>query len=117
MAVHINFGKEGEKLAETWLLENGFTILHRNWRHSHYEIDLIALKNNKPHFIEVKMRSSKNFGWPEESVSRKKIRSLLQAINQFLYLNPPYKDFRIDILSIISRPGYKPEYFFIEDVS
>ena len=117
MAVHISFGRQGEQLAETWLIQNGFTILQRNWRHSHYEIDLIALKNNMPHFVEVKMRSSKNFGWPEQNVTRKKLKSLLQAVNQFLHLHPLYHDFRIDILSIISRPGCDPEFFFIEDVS
>lgn len=116
MAFHIELGKKGEQLAEDFLLNKGYTILHRNWRHSYYEIDIIALKNELPHFVEVKIRSSKNYGEPEESVSKKKIRSLLQAADQFLFLHPQYKNFQLDILSINLHPERQPEYFFIEDV-
>ena len=43
MAEHNKFGEEGEEMAVQWLSENGYTILHRNWRHKQYEIDIIAL--------------------------------------------------------------------------
>jgi putative endonuclease len=116
MAFHIDFGKLGEQLAEDYLLQKGYTILHRNWRHSHYEIDIVALRNDLPHFIEVKTRSSKNFGEPEERVNKKKIRSLLQAADEFLFQHPEYKNFHIDILSINIHPQQEPQYFFIEDI-
>lgn len=116
MATHIDFGKLGEQLAEDFLTSKGYTILHRNWRHSHYEIDIVALKNDLPHFVEVKTRSSKQFGEPEESVTKKKVRSLLQAAEEFLFRNPQFKNFHIDILSITIHPQQEPEYFFIEDV-
>lgn len=116
MASHVDFGKLGEQLAEDFLQKKGFTILHRNWRHSHYEIDIVAFKNNIPHFIEVKTRSSKQFGEPEESVTKKKIRFLLQAADQFLYQHPDYRNFQIDILSITMHSSEEAEYFFIEDV-
>lgn len=116
MALHIDFGKKGEQLAEEYLIKKGFTILHRNWRHSHYEIDIVAFKNNIPHFVEVKTRSSKKFGEPEESVTKKKIKFLLQAADEFLYQHPEYKNFQIDILSITIHSEEQAEYFFIEDV-
>lgn len=116
MAFHIDLGKKGEQLAEEFLLTKGFSILHRNWRYSHYEIDIIALKNELPHFIEVKIRSSRQFGEPEESVTKKKIRFLLQAAEQFLFQHPEFKNFQLDILSINLYPDKEPEYFFIEDV-
>ena len=116
MATHIDFGKLGEQLAEEFLVKSGYTILHRNWRHSRYEIDIVALKNGLPHFVEVKTRSSVHFGEPEESVNKKKMRFLLQAADEFLFRHPHYKDFRIDILSITIYPQQEPEYFFIEDV-
>src|SRR5205823_3531696 len=100
MSVHLELGKKGEQLAVTYLLKNEFTILYRNWRHSHYEIDIIAEKNNLLHFIEVKMRSTGKFGQPEENVTRNKIRFLLKAANGFLYKHPQYRNFQIDILSI-----------------
>lgn len=116
MATHIDFGKLGEQLAEEFLVKSGYTILHRNWRYSRYEIDIVALKNGLPHFVEVKTRSSNQFGEPEESVSKKKIRFLLQAADEFLFRNPQYTNFQIDILSITIHPQQEPEYFFIEDV-
>jgi len=51
MASHNKLGKDGEDLAEAWLKEKGYEVLHRNWRHSHYEIDFIALKNKMLHII------------------------------------------------------------------
>ena len=116
MATHIDFGKLGEKLAVDFLIDKGYTILHHNWRHSYYEIDIVAFKDEVPHFIEVKTRSSNEFGEPEESVSKKKIRFLLQAADEFLFKNPQYTNFQIDILSITIRNQEDPQYFFIEDV-
>ena len=84
MALNNQLGKQGEEIAEKYLLQHGYEILHRNWRHSHYEIDIIAKKNEVVHFVEVKLRSSKIFGFPEESVNRKKFRFLLQAADEFL---------------------------------
>ena len=52
MAIHNKVGTEGEDLAAAWLLEKGYEILHRNWRHSYFEIDIIALKNKMLHFVE-----------------------------------------------------------------
>ena len=116
MAQHNDLGKTGEQLAEVYLSEKGFTILHRNWRYSRYEIDIVALKNRVPHFVEVKMRSSWQYGRPEESVNREKIYHLLRAANGFLNTYPEFTDFRIDILSITTHPEKETEYFFIEDV-
>src|SRR5829696_6876023 len=98
MASHLEIGKEGEKLAEMYLAERGFQMLHRNWRYGRYEIDLIATRNEKLHFVEVKFRSRNQFGNPEEAVTKKKIRSLLQAIDQSLFLHPKWDDFRLDVL-------------------
>lgn len=116
MALHIDLGKEGEQLAEDFLVKKDYTILHRNWRYSRYEIDIIALKNNVLHFVEVKARSSKKYGMPEENVTRKKIKFLMQAADEFLYQHLQYKHIQFDILSINKYPNGEVEYFFIEDV-
>ncbi len=117
MASHLEVGKEGEKLAEVYLADRGYTMLHRNWRHGRYELDLIATKDGMLHFVEVKFRNATQYGNPEEAVTKKKIKSLLQAVDQYLYLNPQYNDFRLDILSITQHTPTDIEYFFIEDVS
>lgn len=114
--MHMDVGRNGEDLAEAWLVEKGFTILERNWRYSHYEIDIIAMKNNIPHFVEVKTLSSHKFALPENKVKNKKVKDLLKAADEFLFRHRQYKNFRIDILSITIRGKGEPEYFFIEDV-
>ncbi|MEY3819267.1 MAG: hypothetical protein RLZZ425_735, partial [Bacteroidota bacterium] len=55
----------GENMAISHLSELGYEIMHRNWRYKHLEIDIIANKDNLLHIIEVKTRTSIEFGYPE----------------------------------------------------
>lgn len=114
--MHIRLGTEGERLAENWLKERGYTILHRNWRYSHYEIDIIALKNKILCFIEVKARNASSFGHPEDSVTKKKFRHLKRAADQYLFLHPNYKWIQYHILAITFHKNREAEFFLLEDV-
>lgn len=116
MALHIKTGADGENLADSWLRERGYEILHRNWRHLHYEIDIIAHKNRKLHFVEVKCRNYSPFGYPEESVTKRKFKNLQRAADQFLFLNPGHKWIQYDILSVTLYKNKGPEFFLLEDV-
>ena|SRR5882757_4502643 len=116
MAQHNLTGSLGETMAATYLTNNDYLLLHTNWRHSHWEVDVIASKNNILHFIEVKTRRTKKFGHPEESVSKQKIRNLMSAAEEFLYQYPEWKRIQFDILSITMLKDEPVEYFFIEDV-
>ncbi len=115
MVSHIRLGIEGEKLATEFLLKKGYEILHRNWRYSYYEIDIIARRDKFLHFVEVKTLHASSPGFPEDSVTKRKFRRLLQAADEFLYRHPEYRHVRYDILSITIRNG-QPEFFLIEDV-
>jgi putative endonuclease len=117
MASHNQIGIKGEALASDYFLKIGYTVLHKNWRHKRFEVDLIASKNNVLHFIEVKTRRTKNYGLPEDNVTNKKIQNLLNAAEAFLHINPEWKSIQFDILAI-TMPNNKPvEYFLIEDIS
>ena len=117
MAEHLELGREGEQLAEAWLLKKGYQILEKNWRYGQCEVDLIALKNSIPHLIEVKTRRwTPKPIFPEENVTRQKIRSLLKAAQGYLNYRRMYRDFRIDILSITLKDKSEPQFFLIEDV-
>lgn len=116
MAHHNETGKKGEALACTWLEQQGFAVLHCNWRHQRYEIDVIATRNDMLHFIEVKTRQSLTYGLPEESVSREKIKCIVKAGVAFQYQHPFWKRVQYDVLSITMVGGGDPEYFYIEDV-
>jgi len=116
MAHHNHTGLIGEQMAARYLTEKGFTILHQNWRHSHWEVDIIASLNNTLHFIEVKTRRTQKFGYPEDDVSKKKMENLINASEEYLVLYPQWKWIRFDILSITLIKNMPVEYFFIEDV-
>jgi putative endonuclease len=116
MAEHNKTGNTGEALAANYFAQNGYEILHKNWRHSHWEVDIIATKANVLHFIEVKTRKTKKFGLPEESVTKKKIQNLLNAAEEYVYQNPQWKRLQFNILAITILKDEPVEYFLIEDV-
>lgn len=116
MATHNQTGKIGEQLGKKHLAACGYEIIAENWRHSHWEVDIIAKKKEVLHFIEIKTRRTKNYGMPEEKVGIKKIQNLINAAEEYLYLHPQWKRIQFDILSIIIIKNTAPEYFLIEDV-
>jgi putative endonuclease len=65
-------GRVGEKKASDYLKKQGFKILKSNYKCPFGEIDIIAEQDGKIIFIEVKTRSSENYGLPCEAVDYKK---------------------------------------------
>jgi putative endonuclease len=116
MANHNTTGYLGEKIAGEYFSQRGFNILHKNWRHSHWEVDVIASLGDTLHFIEVKTRRSKKFGFPEDDVTKKKMENLINASEEYQFLYPEWKKIQFDILSISILKNQSPEFFFIEDV-
>lgn len=116
MAEHNQVGKKGELLAAAFLERNGYEIIHRNWRYSFYEIDIIAKRGKKLHFIEVKTLSSNNYGPPEQSVTKRKFKFLQRAVDEYLQRYPGFKWIQYDIVSITFNKSNEPEYFLLEDV-
>ena len=116
MAEHNLTGNTGEALAAVYLSEKGYRIMHQNWRHSHWEVDIIAEKDTILHFVEVKTRRTKKFGHPEENVDKKKIQNLINASKEYLYQHPQWKRIQFNILSITILKDKPVEYFLIEDV-
>jgi putative endonuclease len=109
-------GKRGEELGAAWLQENGFTILHRNWRAGRIETDIIATKEGVLHFIEVKTRRSLSFGNPEDRVDRSKLGRMIDAGSAYLSEHPEWRHICFDILSVRIGVDQKTEFLLIEDV-
>ncbi|MBQ0006020.1 MAG: YraN family protein, partial [Alistipes sp.] len=53
-----NVGRAGEDSALQFLLGKGLTLMERNWRHRHLEVDLIMLGDDGVHIVEVKSRTA-----------------------------------------------------------
>ena len=116
MALHNKLGEEAEKMAVDYLANNGYEILHCNWRYSHYELDIVAKKNNFLKIVEVKSLLSSAIKYPEQSVTKKKFKDLLKAADQFLFQHQEYTHVQFDILSIVFSHYKPPQFFLIEDV-
>ena len=116
MAHHHNTGVTGEELAANYLLDNGYSIIERNWRHKNWEVDIIASKENKLHFIEVKTRRTATYGYPEDDAGKKKITNLINSAEEYLLQYPEWKLIQFDILSVTMQKNSSPEFFLIEDV-
>lgn len=77
-------GLEGEDMACRLLEERGHTILERNWRSGHLEIDIISYNPDGIHFVEVKTRRSNIQAPPQDNVDRRKQQRISKAANAYL---------------------------------
>ena len=77
-------GKIGENLACNYLEGIGHTVIERNWRSGHLEIDLISIDADGIHFVEVKTRRENIQAPPQESVDFAKQRRIASAAKGFL---------------------------------
>lgn len=109
-------GSQGEELAAAHLVQQGYTIIERNWRFRHWEVDIIASKKDFLHFIEVKTRHSLRFGRPEESITRDKMNNLRNIAEEYQYQHPEWQYIQFDVLAITVVDEVVKEVFMIEDV-
>ena len=118
MARHHQTGKRGEDLAIGWLCETGYEILEQNWRFSRAEIDIIARKNDVLIFLEVKTRSTGQYGHPASFVTPKKRRFLADAAQEYMRQVGHEWAFRFDIIAVLlpdhsaPRIEHFPDAFF-----
>jgi len=100
MAEHNELGKLGEELAVEYLRKDGYEILDTNWTFQKAEIDIIAQKENTLAIVEVKTRSSLEFGLPQDFVKPKKIQLLVKAVNEYVVSKNLDVEVRFDIIAI-----------------
>ena len=98
-------GKLGEDLACDALLAKGHTILERNFRSGHLEIDIISASADGIHFVEVKARRENIQAPPQESVDFAKRRRIAYAAKGFLrnHKGPSYGsgECHFDVVAVI----------------
>lgn len=111
-------GAEGERAAKAYLKSNGFRILHENYSTPLGEIDLIAQEGAVVVFVEVKTRTSSEFGPPQASVTRHKQRQIVKVAELFLQRHRlSGAACRFDVVAVTcteSRTG-QPEILLIRD--
>ena len=103
MAQHNELGKKGEQLAVDFLLKNGYEIVERNYRFDKAEVDIIAKQKDILAIIEVKTRSSVDFGNPQDFVKPKQIQRLVKAVDEYVTVNDLDVEVRFDIIAIVKE--------------
>lgn len=94
-------GKLGEDIAARYLQKHGYTIIERNFKKRYGELDIIATFQGILVFVEVKARSGKKFGYPEESVTSRKLAEVKQTSEYYAMIHPEFpKRLRIDVIGI-----------------
>lgn len=105
-------GNKGETYACNYLLENGFTIRHCNWRFGHKEVDIVAVKGNVLHIIEVKTRTQGYWEEPKAAVVHRKQKNMIAAAEAYISRYNIFHETQFDVISIVIKNNgeYSLEY-------
>jgi putative endonuclease len=107
-------GEIGENIAVKFLVKHSFSILGRNYTKKWGEIDIIAEKANKIHFIEVKSVShlpakalmsegeTLDQYHPEDNMHPWKLKRMSRTIQTYLLSKkiPDEKEWQVDLLVV-----------------
>ena len=102
MSEHNDVGREGEALAANFLQQKGYEIVDRNWRYGPKEIDIVARDGETMVFVEVKTRSTLAFELPQEAVTKKKMKNLVEATDAYMLQYNIELEGRFDIVGVLN---------------
>lgn len=108
-------GNCGEELAREYLQRHGYKIRHTNWQFGHKELDIVAEMDNMLIVVEVKSRTTDIFENPEDAVSKKKIRMIIDAAEAYLDQYNLDIEVRFDVIAVLFQSGSAPEIEHFED--
>lgn len=100
-------GAHAESLAEKWLKKKGLKTLQRNYLCKCGEIDLIMQDGDHLVFVEVRLRSNRNYATGAETVTYPKQRKIINTASHFLQRNAKMMErpARFDVISVSRKPG------------
>lgn len=106
-------GRRAEDLAHRHLESRGFTVIARNWKTpSGDEVDLIALDGDRTVFVEVKARTTTEYGAPERAIDAMKIRALNRAAAGWCRTKGlPEERLRFDLVTVVFSDPPHLEHF------
>lgn len=110
MARHNETGAWGERLAREYYSRHGYAIVGEDVHMAHREVDIIAIKDNTVHFVEVKTRSDREDD-PRMAITPKKIAAICRFADAYMRTLPvPYAP-QFDVVAIIGSPAAGVETF------
>lgn len=110
---HLALGKAGEDFAAAWFSAHGFTLLARNWRHGHLELDLVCQEVSEIVFVEVKTRRSSVCGGGPGAMTAIKRRRLEKAAQYWLVSHNLWQHpCRFDVVCLYGHPdNFRMEHY------
>jgi len=114
---HLRRGAKGEKLAGRFLRRQGYKILCRNFRgRTGGEIDIVCRDHDTLVFVEVKTRSSEDFGRPFEAIARDQQHRISRGALAWLrMLDNPDILFRFDVVEVVMSKDSEPRIELIRN--
>lgn len=104
MADHNNFGAWGEKVAEEYLRHKGYSILDRDWKYMHKDLDVVAYEDDTQTLVivEVKTRHNENITTALQAVDREKQKNLVRTAFAFARSTGHFfPNIRFDVITIV----------------
>ncbi len=111
-----SLGERGERVACGFLKKHGYEILEKNYKCKLGEIDVIARRQGRLVFIEIKTRTSAQFGMPQEAVDLRKQEKIFKVAQWYVKEKKLLKTpIAFDVVAILWEEGKTPEIRLIPD--
>ena len=115
MAHNQKIGRWGEEIATAFLQKRGYVVVAKNVRTPYGEIDLVASCDGMTIFVEVKTRTSRSFGLPEEAITPRKQAHMLAAAEHYA-AERAINSWQVDVIAIEGGSGKAPSIAHFENV-
>lgn len=116
MSASHELGRRGEAIAAATLARHGWTVVARNHRWGHKEIDLVIRRGRLVAFVEVKTRAGERYGHPLEAVTRAKRREIEWVARTWIVRHGRPDDlYRFDAVAVSFKGGAPPIVEHVED--
>ncbi len=109
-------GQWGEQAAAEYLQRQGYEILEKNARTPYGEIDLVAKLEAVTIFVEVKARTTRSFGLPEQAITPRKLAHMLACAEHYA-AEHAIETWQLDVLAVEGAPGVTPRIEHFENVA
>ena len=108
-------GALGEQAAVDYLRQNGFVIVERNYRVDRSEVDIIAMRHDEIHFVEVKTRKYGSMTTPEEAINERKMRAMRRAASAYMAQHYSMLEPRFSLIAVEMVGDRVEALRFVED--
>ena len=112
----VSLGERGERVAAGFLKEHGYEILEKNYKCKIGEIDVIARRQGRLVFVEIKTRTSAQFGTPQEAVDLRKQEKIFKVAQWYQKEKKLEKTpVAFDVVAVLWKEDEPPEINLIVD--